>query len=196
MFQIGKMYVDDLLHGLAVRKSDVMEETTAQKGVRQLFLVVGGDDDNRAMSGLDRAARLIDVELHPIELEQKIVGELYIGLVYLVDQQDRCLRRLERFPEFSRHDVVGDIVYPLVTELAVAQTRHRIIFVEPLLRLRRRFDVPGDQVSGDSAGDLMGENRLAGSRLTLDEEGAFECDRGVDRHPKILGSDIGVGALE
>src|SRR5690349_572995 len=104
MLQIGKMYVDDPLHRLTVRKSDVMEKTAAQEGVRQLLLVVGGDDDDRAMPGLDRAARLIDVELHTIELEQEIVRELDIGLVDLVDQQDRRFRRFERFPEFSRHD--------------------------------------------------------------------------------------------
>src|SRR5215470_1584828 len=109
MFQIGIMYVDDPLHRLAVGKSDVMKKTAAEKGVRQLFFVVGGDDDDRALPGPDRAARLIDVELHTIELEQEIVGELDIGLVDLVDQQDRRFRRLERLPELSRYDVVGDI---------------------------------------------------------------------------------------
>ena len=84
----------------------------------------------------------------------------------------------------------------LIAQLAVAQTRHRIVFVEALLRLRRRFDVPGNQVSGDPVGDLMGEDCLTGPRLSLDEQRALECDRGIDRHPKVLRSDIRVGALE
>ena len=105
-------------------------------------------------------------------------------------------RRLERLPQLPRHDVVGDIVDALVAELAVAQARHRIVLVEALLRLRRRFDMPGDQVSGDAARDLVGEDSLAGARFALDEQRALECDRGVDRDLQVLRRHIGVGALE
>src|SRR6516165_10771366 len=104
MLQIGKMDVDDPLHRFAVWKSDVMEETAAQKGVGKLLLVVGGDEHDWAMPSLNRAARLVDVELHPVELKQEIIGELDIGLVDLVDQQDRGLGCCERLPEFPRHD--------------------------------------------------------------------------------------------
>jgi hypothetical protein len=38
-------------------------------------------------------ARLVDVELHPVELAQQVVGELDVGLVDLVDQQHRLLSR-------------------------------------------------------------------------------------------------------
>src|SRR5215472_15332130 len=93
MLQIGKMYVDDPLHRLTVRKSNVMEETAAQKSIGQLFLVVGSDDHDRTMSGLDRAARLIDVEFHPVELEQEIVRKFDVGLVDLVDKKDRGFGR-------------------------------------------------------------------------------------------------------
>ena len=54
-------------------------------------------------------------------------------------------RRCERVPEFAALDVVGDILDALIAELAIAQSRNRIVFVKTLLRLRRRFDVPFDQ---------------------------------------------------
>src|SRR6516162_11623859 len=89
VLQIGKMHVDDALHRLLIGKPDVVEKAAAEKGVRQFLLVIGSDDDDRAVPGVDRAPRLVDVELHPIELQQQIVGELDVGLVDLVDQQDR-----------------------------------------------------------------------------------------------------------
>src|SRR5260370_1087836 len=98
-----------------------MKQAASEKGVRQLLFVVLRDDYNRTMPSLDRAARLVNVELHPIELEQQVVGKFDVGLVNLVDQQDRRLWRLERLPELSRHDVVGNVVDALVAELAVAQ---------------------------------------------------------------------------
>ena len=90
--------------------------------------------------------RLVDEELHPVEFEQQVVGELDVGLVDLVDQHDhRPLVGLERVPQLAAHDVVGDVVHPLVAELAVAQARDRVVFVEALLRLGGRLDVPLDQ---------------------------------------------------
>ena len=103
---------------------------------------------------------------------------------------------LERLPQFAGHDVIGDVVDPFVAELAVAQPRHRVVFVKPLLRLGGRFDVPGDQVLADAAGDLMGEDGLAGAGLAFDQQRPFERDRGVDRDLQIRCRDIALGALE
>ena len=64
-----------------------MEEAAAQERVRQLLLVVARDHDDRALTRLDELARLVDEELHPVELEQQVVRELDVGLVDLVDQQ-------------------------------------------------------------------------------------------------------------
>ena len=85
------MHVDDGAHGLGVGELDVVEEAAAQEGVGQLLLVVGGDDDDRAVPGLDGLVRLVDVELHAVELLQQVVGELDVGLVDLVDQQHGAL---------------------------------------------------------------------------------------------------------
>ena len=139
---------------------------------------------------------LVDVELHAVEFEQQIVREFDIGLVDLVDQQHRRRVGLERLPQFAGLDVVGDVVHPLVAELAVAQPRHRIVFVKPLQRLGGRFDVPGDQLLAERLGDLVREDRFAGAGLALDQQRPLERDRGVDGDLQILRRHIGVGALE
>src|SRR6266404_3530608 len=196
VLQGGKMYIDDAVHRVAVGKADVVKKTAPEKGVRQLLFVVRRDDYNRTMPGLDRAARLVDVELHAIELEQQVVRKFDVSLVDLVDQQDRRLWRLERFPELSRHDVVGDIVDALVAELAVAQARNRIVFVKALLRFGRGFDVPGDQIPSDGAGNLMRQYRLAAPRLAFDEQRALQRDRGIDRNLQVRRHYIRIGARE
>ena len=72
-----------------VGKADVVEEAAAQEGVRQLLLVVRGDDDDRPLPRPHGLAGLVDVELHAVELEQQVVRKLDVGLVDLVDQQHR-----------------------------------------------------------------------------------------------------------
>ena len=67
------------------------------------------------------------------------------------------------------HDVVGDGGDPGVAQLPIAQSRHGIVFVEALLGLCRRFDMPLDQRQAQRAGDLEGQHCLAGPRLALDQ---------------------------
>ena len=74
-------------------KLDVVEEATAQERVRQLFFVVGGDDDDGAELGLNRFAGLVNKELHPIEFLQQIIREFDIGFVDFIDQQHDLLCR-------------------------------------------------------------------------------------------------------
>ena len=114
------MHVYNLLHRRVVREANVVEEAAAEKGVRQLLLIVGGDNDDWAMPGRDGTPRLVDIEFHSIELEEQIVRELDIRLVDLVDQKHRSLGGLERLPQLSRHDIVGDVVDAFVAQLAVA----------------------------------------------------------------------------
>src|SRR5947207_8301086 len=187
------MDIDDPMHRFVVGKTDVMKKAAPEKGVRQLLFVVRRDDYNRTMPSLNRAARLVDVELHSIELEQQVVRKFDVGLLDLVDQQDRRLWRLERLPELSRRDIVGDIVDALVAELAVAQARNRLVFVKALLRFGRGFDMPGDQIPVDASGDLMRQYRLAAPRLAFNEQRALQRDRGIDRNLQIRGHYISIG---
>ena len=147
-----------------------MEEAAAQEGVGQLLLVVRGDDHDRTMRRADRLAGLVDEELHAVEFLQEVVGELDVGLVDLVDQQDDFFRRREGLPQFAALDVVGDVVEAVVAELAVAQAGDGVVFVEALLGLGRRLDVPFDQVEAEGGRHLAGELGLAGARLALEQQ--------------------------
>src|SRR5207237_2943680 len=79
---------------------------------------------------------------------------------------------------------------------AVTQPRHRIVFVETLDRLAGRFDVPGDQLLAERLGDLMCQDRFAGTRLALDQERPLQRDRGIHGDLKVLCRDIALGAFE
>ena len=191
LLDAGEMDVDDRLHRVAIGEFDIMEKATAQKRVGQFFFIVRSDDDDRAFLGGDRFVRFIHVKRHAIEFLQQIVGEFDVRLVDFVDQQHRKLRRGERLPELAFADIVGNVMDTLIAELAVAQPRDRIIFVEPLLRLGRGFDVPGDQRRAKRLRDLFGKHGLAGAGLALDEQWAAQRDGGIDRYLEIIGRNIG-----
>ena len=194
LLDAGEVHVDDLVHGVGVGELDVVEEAAAQERVRQFLLVVRGDHHDRAQARLDVLAGLVDEEFHAIEFEQQIVREFDVGLVDLVDQQHRALVVGEGFPQFAALDVVGDVGDPGVAELAVAQPRHRVVFVEALLRLGGRLDVPGQQRRAERLGDFLGQHGLAGAGLALDQQRALEHDRGVDGDLEVVGGDIVLGA--
>src|SRR5512132_2737719 len=196
LLDAGVMHVDDTAHGVAVGKADVVEEAAPQKRVRQLLLVVRGDDDDRPLPGDHRLFGFVDVKLHAVELEQQIVGELDISLVNLVDQQNRPDSAGEGFPETALDNVVANVVHARFAELRIAQPGDGVVLVESLLRLRRRLNVPFDQRRRQRPGDLVGENRLARAGLALDEKRTFERDRRIDREHQVFGRDVAVGAFE
>ena len=194
LLDAGEMHVDDLVHRVDVGKLDVVEEAAAQEGVRQFLLVVRGDHHDRAQPGLDVLAGLVDEELHAIEFEQQIVGKFDVGLVDFVDQQHRALVVGEGLPQFAALDVVPDVVNPGIAELAVAQPRHRVVFVKALLRLGGGLDVPGQKRRAERLGDFLGQHGLAGAGLALDQQRTFEHDRGVDGDLEVIGGDVVFGA--
>src|ERR1043166_214971 len=93
------MHAADSLHRLFVREADVVEKAAAQKGVGQLLLVVRGDEDERPMLRVYELSRLVDVELHAVELAQEVVRKLDVRLVDLVDQQHHRLVGREGLPD-------------------------------------------------------------------------------------------------
>ncbi|MCY1169811.1 hypothetical protein D9M73_98610 [compost metagenome] len=190
------MHVDDRLHRLAIGKFDVVKEATAQEGVGQFLLVIAGDDDDRALDCADGFPRFVNMEFHAIEFLQQIVGEFDVGLVDLVDQQHRRLGARERLPQFAATDVIGDVVDALVAQLPVAQARHRVIFVQALLRLGGGLDVPLDQFGIKRLGDFISEHGLAGAGLALDQQGAAQRNGGVDRDFQVIGGDIALRTVE
>ena len=117
--------------------------------------------------------------LHAIEFLEKIVRELDVGLIDLVDQKNRPFVRDEGLPEFAALDVVPNILDARITQLAVAQPGHRIVFVETLQRLGCRLDVPLDQGGGEGLGDFERQDGLARTGLALDERRALQGNRGM-----------------
>ena len=113
---------------------------------------------------MHRFPGLVDEELHAIEFLQQVVGKLDVRLVDLVDQQHRPLVGGEGLPQLAAFDVVADVLDPRVAELAVAQPRDRIVFVQPLQRLGGRLDVPLDERRAERFGDLDRQHGLAGAR--------------------------------
>src|SRR5829696_8800064 len=105
----GVMHLDDAVHRLGVGEADVVEEAAAQERIRKLLLVVRGDEHDRAPFRAHRLAGLVDVKLHAVELEQKVVRELDVGLVDLVDEEHRARLGPEGVPELAAADVVADV---------------------------------------------------------------------------------------
>ena len=190
------MHIHDGLHGLGIGEIDVMEEAATQEGVGQLFLVVGGDDHDRALLGADGFPGLVDEELHAIQFLQKVIGELDVGLVDLVDQQHHLAVMGKGFPQLAFFQVVGHIFHPFGAELGVTQARHRIVLVQALLGLGGGFDIPGEQRQAQGLGHLFCQQGLAGTRLTLDQQRALEGDRCVNGHFQVVGGHILVSTLK
>ena len=190
------MHVDDPLHRRLVGKADVVEEAAAQERVGQLLLVVAGDHDDRPVAGRPGLAGLVDVELHAVELAQQVVREFDVGLVDLVDQQYRLHVAGESLPQRSLHDVIADFRDARIAELRIAQPRHRIVLVQSLRRPGGRLDVPLEQRLVERAGNLHGEQRLAGAGLALDQQRPRQQHGRVDGRHQLLGRDVAVRAPE
>ncbi|MNE22620.1 hypothetical protein D3C80_1158370 [compost metagenome] len=173
-----------------------MEEAAAQEGVRQLLFIVRGDDDDGADFGADRLVDLLDVELHAVEFLQQVVGEFDVGLVDLVDQQDGPSRGGESLPQLALLQIVAHVMDALVAQLAVPKTADSVVFIEAVVGLGRRFDVPGDQGRIQRAGQFIGQNRLAGARLALDQQGTLQRHRSIDGDLQVVGGDIVGRAFE
>ena len=95
------MDCDDFAHRVDVGKPDVVEKAAAQKRVGQFFFVVGCDDDDRAVARAHGLARLIDVEFHPVEFLQQVIGEFDVRFVDFIDQQYNTALCLKRLPQFA-----------------------------------------------------------------------------------------------
>ena len=144
-FEGGEVHIHDLAHGVRFGELDVVEEAAAQESVRQLLFVVGGDEHQGPGLGLDQLARLVAIKLHAVDLAQQVVREFDVGFVDLVDQDGHRGFRGEGLPEHTFDDVVLDVLDLLLTQLAVAQAAHGVVFVQALLCFGGRFDVPLQQ---------------------------------------------------
>src|SRR2546428_4994056 len=191
-----KVHFHDLLHRFPVGEADVVEETTPQKGVGQLFFVVRGDEDDGALRRLDELPRLVHEELHAVELAQKVVGKLDVGLVDLVDEEHDRRLGSERLPQHAADDVVADLAHAGVAKLGIAQAAHRVVLVQALLRLGGGLDVPFEERQLERLCNLHSEHGLAGARLAFYQQRALERDRRVDRERQVVGGDVSFRTFE
>ncbi|MNO50669.1 hypothetical protein D3C76_410500 [compost metagenome] len=173
-----------------------MEEAAAQEGIRQFFFVVGGNDDDRALLGLDGLVDFVDVELHLVEFLQQVVGELDVGLVDFVDQQDDPLLGFECLPQLALFQIVAYVVDLVHAQLRIAQAADRVVLVEALVRLGSGLDVPSDQLAAKGLGQLLGQHGFTGAGLTLYQQRPLQGNRCVDRELEVVCSDICAGAFE
>ena len=194
LVQLVEVDADDFFHLCSVREADIMKDTTAQEGTGQLFLCVGGDDDDGAMLCLDGLASLRDIELHLVQLPQQVVGEFQVGLVDLIDQQNHLFISQEGFAQLAQLDILGNIVHAGVAELAVVQTLHHVVNVQTVLRLGGRLDIPDDQLLAQGFCNGFSQHGLARARFPLDQQGFFQCHSDVDSPQQIFRSDIIAGA--
>ena len=190
------MGVDDVTHHLLVGEGDVVEHAAAQEGVGQLLLCVGGDDDDGALLRGDGLLGLRDVEFHLIQLPQQVVGELQVGLVDLVDQQDHLLLVRERLAQLAELDILLDIVHAFAAELAVVQTLDGVVHIQAVLGLCRRLDVPNDELLAQGLRNGLGQHGLAGAGLALDQQWLLQRDGDVDDAQQVLGDNVLAASLE
>ena len=192
--QTGEVHVHNLLHHRRIGELDVVEETAAQKRVGQFFFIVGRDEHQWAVLGLDQLACFITVELHAVEFAQQVVGELDVGLVNFVNQQCHRLVGREGLPQHTLDDVVVDVLHLVATvharQLAVTQAAHGVVFVQTLLRLGGALDVPLQQRQVQRLCHLFGQHGFASARFALDQQGALERDGGVDGQHQVGGGHV------
>ncbi|KAG0930566.1 hypothetical protein G6F31_017001 [Rhizopus arrhizus] len=136
------------------------------------------------------------MEFHAVQLAQQVVGEFDIGLVDFVDQEHHRLVRLEGLPQRALHDVVADVSDFLVAQLRVAQARHRVVFVQALVRLGRGLDVPLQQGAAQRARHFFGQHGLARAGLALDLQRPPQGQGGVHSQFQVVGGDVAVGSVE
>ena len=139
---------------------------------------------------------LRDVELHPVQLPQQVVGELQIGLVDLVDEQDHLVVGGECLAQLAQLDILLDVVHALAAELAVIQPLDHVVDIQAVLGLGGGLDVPDDQLFAQGFGDGLSQHRLSRARLPFDQQGLLEHHSDIHRPHQFLGSDIVLASLK
>ena len=187
---------EDGFHLLLLRELDVVEHAPTEESVRQFLLCVGGDDDDGALLGLYGLLRLRDVELHPVQLPEQVIGKFQIRLVDLVDQQDHLLTGGEGFAQLTQLDVFFDVIHTGVSKLAVIEPLHHVIDVQAVLGFGGGFYIPDNELFPKSVRNSLGQHGLAGARLTLDEQRFLQSHGDVNGLHQVAGRHVICAAAE
>ncbi len=87
-------------------------------------------------------------------------------------------------------------MHPRLAQLAVAQAADGVVFVQALLRLGRRLDVPFQQRQPQRARHLPRQFGLARAGFALHQQGALQGHRRVHRNRQVGGRHIARGRCE
>ena len=90
-----------------------MKEAAAKKSVGQFFFVVGCNEYQRAVFGLDEFAGFVAVELHAVDLSKQVVWKLNVGFVDFINQKRHRLVGSKGLPQDAFNNVVVNILDPL-----------------------------------------------------------------------------------
>jgi len=140
--------------------------------------------------------RLGNVELHLVQLPEKVVRELKVSLVHLVDEQHDLLVRGERLAELAELDVLPDVVHAVGAELTVVQALHHVVNIQAVLRLGGGFHIPDDELFAHRVGDRLREHGLARARLALDEQRLLQRYGNVHRAHQLGRGNVIFGSAE
>jgi hypothetical protein len=133
-----------------------------------------------------RLAGLVDEELHAVEFLQQVVGNSISALSISSISSTVLPSAAKASQSLPRLDVVGTSLTRSSPSWLSRRPADGVVFVEPLLRLGGRLDVPFDQRQAERAGDLARQLGLAGAGLALDQQRDAPADGGVDRNGQVL----------
>ena len=173
------MHTDNLGHQLLIWERNIVKNTAPQESVRQFLFRVGGDDHNGPLLCPDGPSCFRDVKFHSVQLPQQVIGKFQICLINLIDQQDRLVLAGERLAQFSKLHVLLHLVHARKTQLAVIQPLDHVIDVESFLSLCGGLDVPNQQPLLQRLRYSLCQDRLSGTRLSLDQKRLLQSDGDV-----------------
>ena len=87
--------------------------------------------------------------------------EVSVGLFYVVIERRASLLRLERLPQLPLLDAVLNTSDPLLSQLRVPESRHRVVLVSAVKDLSLRCDVSLDQTHAERLEYLPASSVLA-----------------------------------
>ena len=177
-----------------VRELDEVEDAAAQEGVRQLLLVVRRDEHDGPLHCADVSCVSGMEKRIASSSRSRSLGNSRSALSISSMRRTTRSAAANASPERAELDVAADVGHVAVAEAAVVEALHGVVDVEAVLRLGGRLDVPGDERHPRPSATLLGEQRLAGAGLALDEQRPAELHGDVHRLHQLGGGDVVAGA--